>query len=361
MPKPKKGMLDFEAMFDLWANDTQKTWAHDRSQSVGASEVFGCLRKAWFGKRGAAFGYKPDADFVQSWGATKRGDLIENHLVVPAVSLGLKAQAPMATLLYAGEEQETIIEGRASATPDGLIVDVPPYALQKYGIEDIESDCFTLEIKSIDPRVNLSEEKAVHRGQVQMQMGLIRDTTKYRPNYAVILYIDASFHDKITPFIIKYDQKVYEAGKKRADNVWKIDDPKKIAPEGKFDKACDYCPYQQACSMVTLGSVPVKDDAKKLAVDDDEELAELIAAYREKKKQADRADHDFEVVKQAIKDRLAEKGKSRVWGEDYKVSWTTQAGRKTLDKEAMIEDGIDISKYEKEGSGFDKLTITLAD
>lgn len=361
MTKIKKGTLDFEAMFDAWANDTQKTWAHDRSQSVGASEVFGCLRKAWFGKRGAEFGFLPDPGFKQSWGATKRGDLMENHLVVPAVEHGLPLQAPMASLLYAGGDQETIISGRASATPDGLIVDVPKHALSKYGIADIGSDCFNLEIKSIDPRVSLQEEKAIHRGQVQMQMGLIRETTNYRPNYAVILYVDASFHDKISVFVVEYDDKVYQAGKKRAENVWKIDDPKKIAPEGKFDKACDYCAYQQACALVTIGSVPAKDAAKKLDVDDDEELAELIAAYREKKRQADRADHDFEVIKQAIKDRLAEKGKSRVWGEDYKVSWTTQNGRRTLDREAMEADGIDLSKYEKEGAGFDKLTITLAD
>jgi len=348
-------------MFDLWANSTQKTWAHDRSKSVGASEVFGCLRKAWFSKRGKSFGFEPDADFVQSWGATKRGDLIENHLVVPAITLGLAAQAPKATLLYAGEEQETIVLERASATPDGLVVGVRKDALARYGVDDLESNCFNLEIKSIDPRVGLHEEKAVHRGQVQMQMGLIRETTEYRPTYAVILYVDASFHDKITPFIVRYDEKVYLAGKKRAENVWQIDDPKKIAPEGKFDKTCDYCPFKNACAFVTVGAIPPKDDAKKLPIETDSELEALIAAYREQKAKADVAEHDFEIAKHAIKDYLATLGKSRVWGDGYKVSWTSQNGRKTLDKDAMIADGIDLSKYEKEGDGFDKLTISLAD
>lgn len=357
----KRGTLDFQEMFNSWADSTQKSWAHDRSKSVGASEVFGCIRKAWFGKRGAEFGYAPDPDYVQSWGATKRGDLIENHLVVPAVTHGLSVQAPKARLLFAGEDQETIVQSRASATPDGLIVGVARHALARYGVDDIESDCFNLEIKSVDPRVNLQEEKAIHRGQVQMQMGLIRETTSYRPNYAIILYVDASFHDVISPFVVKYDEKVYLAGKKRAENVFQIDDPKKLAPEGKYDQSCDYCPFKQACAMVTFASVPPKEEGKKLPIDNDPAFASLIEEYKKLKKKSDDASHDFEVAKQAVKEALAQKGKSRVWGENFKVSWTTQAGRKTLDRDAMIADGIDLSKYEKEGAGFDKLVISLAD
>lgn len=357
----KTGTLDFKAMFDAYAGATQKQWAHDRSQSVGASEVFGCIRSAWFKKRGEQFGFKQDVDFVQSWGATKRGDLIENYLVVPALDYGLQLQAPSTDLLYAGEEQNTLVKGRASATPDGLVVGLPKHALALYGVDDIESDSIVTEIKSVDPRTNLQEEKATHRGQVQMQMGLIRELTNYRPVYAAIIYVDASFHDTISVFVVKYDEKVYLAGKKRAENVFEIDDPAKLAPEGKFDNACTYCAFQDACALVSIGRVPAKDERKKLPIDDDAELAELIEAFSEKSAEKKRAEHDYEVVKEAIKARMQERNVSRVWGEGFKVSWITQKGRKTLDRDALEADGIDLSKYEKEGVGFDVLKVSLSE
>lgn len=356
------GVLDFEAMFDSWAKSTEKKWSHDRSQSVGASEVFGCIRKAWFSKRGAEFGFEKDPDFVQGWGATKRGDLIENYLVVPAVTHGLAEQQPDAELLFAGGDQDTIVSGRASATPDGLIVGAKRRALRKYGIEDIGSNCFVLEIKSIDPRVGLAEEKAIHRGQVQMQMGLIRDTTDYRPNYAVIVYINASFHDNISVFVVEYDEKVYIAGKRRAENVWSIDNPAKLAPEGKFENGCEYCPFQTACSTVTVGMVPTDTPKpKKGEVDRDEEIEELAAAYKEKAAAKKKAEHDYEVVVNAMKEALADRGKNRFSGEDFKVSWYTVKGRKTLDREAMQEAGIDLSAFEKDGNPYDVLRISLVD
>ena len=42
--------IDIKAIFDSYYESRQKTWAHDRSKTVGASEVFGCVRKGWFEK-----------------------------------------------------------------------------------------------------------------------------------------------------------------------------------------------------------------------------------------------------------------------------------------------------------------------
>jgi len=350
--------LDFKQIFNDYIADTQKKWAHDRSTTLGASEVFGCIRKAWFSKRGAEFGYEKDPDYEESWGATRRGDLIENFHVVPA----MKYLPPPAEIKYAGEDQETIVLDRNSATPDGLITGLTKDALKNYGVDNIKSNCIVLEIKSIDPRVNLKAEKDIHHGQTQVQMGIIRETTKFRPHYAVVLYIDASFLDDIKVFVVEFDEKKWEVAKKRAGNVWSIDDPKKLTPEGKFDGSCEYCPYTHACAFVTNGMIPetLAKKGKFVAVDD-KLLETLLASYgaiTEKKKAVEA---DYELIRQQIKERLVEVGDSRVQTDRGKVSWSKQKGRETLDTEAMEADGIDLGRYKKEGAAFDKLTITLDD
>src|SRR5690606_31829838 len=130
--------------------------------------------------------------------------------VVPAMEY---LPAP-AKLTMGGSVQETIVLGRNSATPDGLIVGLDKEPLSLYGIENIRSNCVVLEIKSIDPRVNLKEEKDIHHGQTQVQMGIIRETTKFRPNYAVIIYVDASFLDNIKVYVVEFDAKKWEVAKK---------------------------------------------------------------------------------------------------------------------------------------------------
>jgi hypothetical protein len=55
MPDTSK-KLDFHKLFEDFNTANQKVWEHDRSTTVGASEVFTCLRKAWFEKRAKEFG-----------------------------------------------------------------------------------------------------------------------------------------------------------------------------------------------------------------------------------------------------------------------------------------------------------------
>ena len=103
--------LDFDQIFDDYIAANQKVWSHDRSLTVGASEAFDCIRKTWFVKRGAEFGFVEN-EGEERWGAMERGNLIEEHFVVPAVLGHLPAPAE---LLGAGDDQETIILGRSSA------------------------------------------------------------------------------------------------------------------------------------------------------------------------------------------------------------------------------------------------------
>lgn len=351
----KRTALDFHHLFEDFNEANQKQWAHDRSSTVGASEVFICLRKAFFEKRGKELGYKPDQDYKESWGATRRGDLMENHHVVPAVSNHLPANA---TLLMAGEDQTTLVKGRASATPDGLIVGLERDALKQYGIPDNYTGQVMLEIKSIDPRATLEEEKGNHHGQTQMQMGLIRDLTDYKPHFAVILYVNASFYDDIKVFVVEFDENIYKNGLARAEVPWETNDPTEIRPEGKFTGDCDYCKWRHACGNVVKESIPEK--LKKAAEDPEavSAMLEPITEYFEAKVDYDAAKQRFDEAKELVKETMMETGKQKIRGDGWQASWTFIDGRETIDRDALIKDGVDIKKYLTKGVGYDKLTVT---
>jgi CRISPR/Cas system-associated exonuclease Cas4 (RecB family) len=354
MPDTSK-KLDFHKLFEDFNTANQKVWEHDRSTTVGASEVFTCLRKAWFEKRAKEFGIEPDSEYKDSWGATRRGDLMENYHVVPAVSNHLPDGA---VLLMAGDTQETLVYGHASATPDGLIVGLENDALADHGIPDLETGEVMFEIKSIDPRANLEEEKGNHHGQTQMQMGLIHKLTNHRPKWAVILYVNASFYDDIKVFAVPFDENVFNNGLKRAATVFEVDDAKEIRPEGKFSGDCEYCRWRGACGTAVKESIP--EQMKKAAEDPEsvEALLDPITEYFTAKVEYDAANARFEEAKQGIKDTIMEIGKRKVKGDGWQVSWTFVEGRESFDIAAMKEDGIDVDAYKKQGNGYDKLTVT---
>jgi hypothetical protein len=359
----------FEDLFDELVADTQKKWAHDRKKSVGASEAFGCIRKTWFGKRGADFGYKKDPEYKESWGAMRRGDLIENYHVVPAVEAGLRRRG--LKLILAGTGQDTILDGNSSATLDGLILSeeqgakLPIDFLAYYGIPEIDEESVVFEIKSFDPRINIMEEKAIHGGQVQMQMGLIRETTNYKPNYAVILYVNASWLDDLRPFVVKFDENVYQLGRKRAEKVFNIDDPALLGAEGKLDGMCTYCPFQRSCAKVSTDRVPPRRETlkkKEIEGQDPELLAtldELVVEVASLKKAKKEVEKELEDANEAVRQALIQHRESRAVGSGWKVSYTTVAGRKTLSADKMIEAGLIPDDYMEEGAGYEKLTVTL--
>ena len=97
-----------------YVESQKKEWKHDRRQSVGASEIGQCSRKIWCIKyEDMETGVPRDPDKVlDSWGARERGNLIEKHLLVPAMRAKYNHLA-----MYMGEEQRTFHDGYLSATP----------------------------------------------------------------------------------------------------------------------------------------------------------------------------------------------------------------------------------------------------
>lgn len=350
--------INFEQGFDDYYAAHPKVWKHDRSQTVGGSEIFGCLRKAWFAKRGTP----KDKDYEDDWGALERGNIIEDHFVVPRVKWMLE-RIEGARILYAGQStQRTFIDdaSRMSVTPDGLVIGVDDDALTLYGVPSLGgTGCFNFEIKSIDPRVNLREEKGIHRGQVQVQMGMTREQTRYKPNFALIIYVDASFLSDIDFFVVPFEQTTFDVAKLRSLQVYETERVADLLPEGKIDGICKYCPYRVACSEATGEATPSKGDTNvnELPLALATEFESLLGVERANYHQKKDIEHDHSEASEKLKAWFREIGVKRAQAGTTSASLTFQRGRKTLDIEAMRDDGIDVDKYYKQGPGFDVLRI----
>ena len=352
-------IFDFKGMFQAHVDANQKVWDHDRKSTLGASEAFACLRKAWFDKKGEENGYQPDEDFVQGWGAAERGNTMEEHWVVPV----LESYNPEGTQFHfgSGEDQVTYVYGQNSATPDGLYTGCSKDALSRYGVEDIESDCFLVEIKSIDPRSKLDEEKAVHHGQVQQQLGIIRAMTEHKPMYGVILYINASFYDEITVFVVRFDEDYWRSARIRAKQLNAAKDAKDIYAEGIIMDACEYCKWKNACAKVNKAAVPTKEKKEVFTEQQLNELAELAREERQIDANMKALKERKDDLRADMKEMLSRAQTKKAGDERFKISWAWQDGRETVDTKAMEADGIDLAPYKKKGNGFEKMSITYSD
>lgn len=346
-------MTTIKAMLDGYAAATEKVWAHDRSSTEGASGIFTCRRKRWFAQNDAPH----DPDYVDRYGAKRRGDLIEAHWVVPALRRGMPEGC---RLIWAGEDQRTLVDGYISATPDGLIVNDNPFPVTVEGIELAPGGALSVEIKSIDPRVDLREAKSEHIGQVHVQMGLIRQCTPYRPDWAIVVYVDASFLDDVNVFPVKFDPAVYAAARARATSIMLADSADALPPEGKIGggKQCQYCPYKSRCAGVSAGIVP--RDVVPIGENLRAAFRNLVERRRIAKENVETAETDLASLEQSIRDLLRENGTRKVEGDGWSITWFPVKGRKSLDRAAVEAAGIDLSPFEREGDPAERLTIKAA-
>jgi len=232
-------------------------------------------------------------------------------------------------------------------------------ALASLGVHDLRSDCYLADCKSIDPRVNITEAKAEHEYQVQVQLGLVRELTKYQPEYAVLSYVDASFWHEVAEFAVRFDPKIFAAAKLRARKILEAKDGKDLKPEGWMagGKECEYCPYTKACGTIRL-SVPegeAKADPQFVA-----EMADLAREYLNYKDNEKENDFRIRTVQESIKERLRSRKIRKIPGV---VTWSPQKGRLSYDmvaiRDAALAKGIDIEQYSTVGEPTDRLTVNL--
>jgi hypothetical protein len=345
--------LSIKSLLADYAADIERTFEHDRSNTVGASDIGACLRKTGFAKNDTP----PDPGYIDRYGAKLRGTLIEDHYWVPGIQMQLPFRGGFK---LGGDEQRTIVDGYLSATPDGVLIECDRDCLAWLGIPDIgPSCCIAVECKSIDPRADLKAARAHHIFQVQVQMGLLREHTPYKPDFALISYIDASFLDEVSEFAIPFDPAVYDAAKARSTLIMSTPDPAALAPEGKLagGAECGYCPWASRCQAVIVAGIP-KGENKVLG---DNAMAELKALRdRERELNADLEERatEREKVKFNIKEFLRANGVRRANGDGWSVSWSQTKGRETLDQKAAEAAGLDLAPYRKAGEPGDRLVVS---
>jgi hypothetical protein len=324
----------------------------DRRGLVGASEIGQCKRKIFFSRNAA-----PDAGYEDRWGSAFRGKLIEEHYWLPA----LRARFGN-NLLYAGAQQRRLVQGVLAATPDGMLANQPRDLLADLGIDDIGEDgSVVVECKSTDPRKRVDAPNVAHVYQVQTQLGLIRDLTAYRPEVAVISYINASFVDDVIEFAVRFDREIFEHAKALATEILTASAAADLPPDGYINGGgeCETCPYAKACGVLrhTLPPEPQPElDPQVVA-----ELVDLARAVRECRDNIAATTETARGLEHALKQRLKEKGVRYVVSDGIEINWIRVKGRTRYDLEAIREDatklGLDIGVYEIVGAASSRLMI----
>jgi hypothetical protein len=191
-------------------------------------------------------------------------------------------------------------------------------------------------------------------------MGLIRDCTKYKPDYAVISYIDASFWDSVKEFTVKFEPAIYEHAKARATNIMTSESAEDLQPEGWIagGKECDYCPFVDPCGVARRDLPSQKYKQQDLDPQLVEEITQLCRTAKLIEDHQKSIKGDVRAAHQQIKDRLREKGIRAIAGV---VSWTNVRGRSSYDQKALREAaaaaGLDVEAFSTAGEPTDRLTI----
>lgn len=336
--------IDFKTATKSYLASRQKEFLHDRSQTIGASLIGRCARYIW------AITHLKKEDFPpgtrEANGFAARGDDIENTFAVPLIEHAVKNQLPGAELVWAGPGKQTTIEVQAwrlSSTPDGIVTKAPPDALKNYGIGDLLSDCFPIEIKSFDPRIPKdSLPKQVHVDQLNAQMGLLNHHGVYKPKFGIILYVDASNYENqiIVPQL--FDRIAFERQITRALAIYKSEGMEVLRPEGAMagGRECQDCPIRDKCQGYSKHVPSTVKEFERLPKGQQQELMSLVGTIdniaRQKKDLTARENG----TKSRIKELLSANGTRKAEGalkdgRTFKLVWNRMPGRKTWDADKV--------------------------
>ena len=329
--------------------DNPKEWEYDRSKSIGGSEIGQCARKIWADKNK----FPKDRGFVESRGALTRGNIIEEKVFVPALRERFGKR-----VLKAGRSQQTFILGKLSATPDSII-----YPLKKQELGFDHGDCVIIECKSRDPRARQGELPEHYRLQAQVQMGLVRKITDYKPTHAIVAIINASFLDEVEEHVVKYDETIFLDAITRAGQIMSATTFDEMRPEGYIagGKECEYCPWAIRCGAQRK-AVPDGQMTSNVDPQFGAELDHLASRVKMAQKAVEEAETFARGEMETLKSRMREKDIRAFVGNHYKVNWTPVKGRTTTNMDALEAEcskhGIVLQQFQKEGTPGDRVTVT---
>ncbi len=307
-----------------------KTFSIDRSRYMNASEALSCARRQWFTKHAQ----EPSKGYEDGWGYQERGNGVERFVVDMLERSGVKLD-----LAWPNQRSLVSEKHRISGTPDGIIIDVQE----------------AFEIKSIDPRTNVSKlPKKEHEIQLQIGMELMRQTN-HSPDLGHLIYVDASDWSKVLEFEIERDPNVLDRLKPRADKILNARKAKSLDPEGALTGECKWCPFRAACGDASdLFNEGPKVQKKSRRGSN---LESLAVDFLEAKSVIDHAKDEYDEYKVAITAELAKRKAQKVTLGNILIELSEISGRTSLDKKAMEKDGIDLTPYEKTGAPSTRLIV----
>jgi hypothetical protein len=195
------------------------------------------------------------------------------------------------------------------------------------------------------------------------QLGVVRETTDFKPRYAVISYIDASFWDTVTEFVVAFDPTIYATAKARAAKVLTATTAAELPPEGWIagGHECERCLFAKACGIerrampqatTTTANPQFVAEARDLAV-----------AYKTHQGEADAATVKVREIQHEIRERLRVKALRRVDGDDFSIVWSPVKGRQSFDVKALsaaaAAAGVDVGKFETIADPGDRLDVRV--
>lgn len=308
--------------------DSRRSFPHDRSKYLNASEAENCIRWQWFDKQPKIQGAPQD------WGYARRGQHGEKF-VIEAL------QAANVPLLWADDLNHSIRDDelRIAATPDDVIV--------------LEDEWIPLEIKTIDPRTNRRNlPKHNHSTQLDLGIGLISKHLKptgIKCSRGLILYMDASNYHDVVQFEIHHDPSILERMAKKSTKIFRTRSPEALDREGKRTGDCRLCPYKEPCGVVLEDPSSQTGKANRGS-----KLDAAVTRFMDiKKLEAEKSDLS-ETIKQELKARKL----SELDIGDFTVKLEVAAGRASLDKKAVEAAGIDLAPFTKTGKPSERLTVS---
>lgn len=325
-------------------------WDHDRSKTIGGSEIGGCARAVWHSKaepeQWDGNGYTARGHAVESWFADPAGvfERLQSALIVAGHDAWFTAT---------GDKQQTLIDEhyRASVTPDGFFY--------------LDGETIYLEIKSIDPRVSLKgEPRRKHVTQVQWGLELAHRCGHSKPSRAWLVYINASDFADITVFDIPRDPIVGAELLKRATRIHRASKATDLQPEGLSagGSECANCRLKSFCKEERAADIAaLEPERKQLDQDlleslDDMARARVTAMITEAEAKAEK-----ERLADLIRVLLEDNNTAAVETPSFKIRYSVTKGRQTFDRAAAEADGLNLAPYMRTSNGAPRLTIKEKD
>jgi CRISPR-associated exonuclease Cas4 len=265
----------------------------DRSKYVGASDVGGCLKKAYLSKKEEA---QTELSLEQMI-VLQRGHIAEG---IVESALTAKALPFQRQVEVCGKNELSFIKAHLDF------------------IVESSKEIVVIECKSITSAIESPYDSWIY--QIQLQMGLLKAENPSKPVRGVIAAINVSDGSAIE-FAVSFNEPLFYASIARAKQLWACVE-NGIEPEGECGTLCAYCPFKGQCNSLRSGATELPlEIAQKV-----KRLKELNAIEKESKS-----------LKGEIKSYLEAAGLKKAMAGDCTISLVHCKGKSSIDLEKLKE------------------------